>query len=1089
MTSLPRFGVKNPVLMNLLMVTILVGGVWAAFTLVREMFPQTTPQRVSIITSYPGATPTEVEKGITLKIEEQIKDVDGVDNVLSTVTDGLSSITVEMVSGYRDIDQAVTDIKAAIDTIPREDFPEDALETQVSKLDPQLPVISVAMYGDLSERRLKALSEDLRDELLALPDVTDVTLTGTRKDEISVEVEPQKLVEYNLSFMDVARAIGASNLDLPGGVVRTKGTTVAVRTLGERKNTADMLDIVLRSDEAGRTIRVRDVATITDGFEDVDIAGRFDGKPAVNAIVYKTDVQDAIKIAAEVRALVYGKMHRPLERSWKQRVTAAFSGHDTLGEIYQQARREPFPPDVSLNVHSDLSRYVKGRLELLERNGVYGLVLVTLSLLLFLHWRVAFWVMMGLVLAVAGSLLAMKLLGQSLNLMTMFGLIIVLGLLVDDAIVVSENVYSKVENGMEPRLAAVVGAEEVTWPVVCAVTTTIVAFAPLMHIQGRIGDFMGVLPVIVCIALTVSLLEALSILPAHLAHGMKPAKIAATEAAGRGGLLSPLFAVTARLRSWQDEWIQRRLRNGYEAFLRSAVRHRYVTMSILVAILIVTVGAVAGGHAPFVLLQHMDSETLMANVTMEVGAPLEETQRATSVIEKCALALPETKTVYTLLGLQAAGDGTVSPPQSHLGQVLLEITDAEKRTRTSDELLAELREQTGDIVGVRKLRFSAIQGGPTGSPIHLEISGPNTNELLRAAQEVEGTLSTFEGVSDIVDDFDAGRREVRIELLPSARALGLTTQSLATQVRAAFYGYEARKIQRGREDVKIMVRYPLEYRRHLYDIETMRVAMPDGTLVPFREVARLTEGTGFASIKRKNQRRTVTVNADVDENVTNAEQVIGSLKQGFPRLLSEYPTIRLEFGGQKLETQKSLGSLKTDFVAALLLIYAILAALFKSYVEPVIVMTVIPFGLIGAVAGHFLMGYPLTILSMIGLVALTGIVVNDSMILLVFIQDRIESGMDVFEAVIDGGRSRLRPILLTSLTTVLGIAPLLLEKSFQAKFLIPMGISISAGLIFATVLTLVAIPSIYLIVYDIRRVLSIPKRMPEPLVIPDAAGS
>jgi len=1056
---------------------------------VREMFPESRPKRVLITTSYPGATPSEVEKGITLRIEEEIKDVDGVENVLSNITEGLSTITVEMVNGYEDIDQAVTDIKAAIDTIPTEDFPEDALETQVTKLDPQLPVISVALYGALTERKLKDLKEDLRDELFALPDVTDVVVTGTRKDEISVEVRPEKLAEYGLSFMDVARAIGASNLDLPGGLVRTEGTTVAIRTLGERERTADLAQILLRSDAAGRALRVGDVATIVDGFEDVDLAGRFDGLPAINAVVYKTPDQDAIAIAAQVRAMVFGKMGLPLQRSWKDRVIAAVTGRDRLAEIYTEARRDPFTPDIRLQVHSDLSRFVRGRLELLERNGFFGLILVTLSLLVFLHWRVALWVMMGLVLAIAGSILAMKLLGQTLNLMTMFGLIIVLGLLVDDAIIVAEHVYTKVEQGIEPKPAAVEGAQEVTWPVVCAITTTIVAFAPLMYIEGQIGDFMGVLPVIVCIALIVSLVEALTILPTHLAHGLKPADRAAQEAANRGGILSPAYRLLARVRAWQNRWIQQRLRGAYESLLRFALHRRYVTMSVLVAVLMTTFGAVEGEHVPFVLLPHMDSETLMANVTMETGAPLEETKRATTIIEREALALPETKTVYTLLGLHASSDGTVTPPQSHLGQVLFEITEGEKRTRKSDEILDELREKTGDIIGVRKLRFAGIQGGPTGDPIHLEISGPDVDSLVAAADDVEDKLATYEGVYDIVDNFDAGRREIRIELLESARPLGLTTESLATQVRAAFYGFEAQKIQRGREDVKIMVRYPLEHRRRIYDVETMRVATPDGTLVPFTEVARLTEDTGFASIKRKNQSRTVTVNADVDEDVTNAEKVIASLEQEFPRLRSAYPTINLEFAGQKLETRKSMNSLKTDFCAALLLIYVILAGLFKSYIEPLIVMVVIPFGLIGAVAGHFLMGYPLTILSMVGLVALTGIVVNDSMILVSFINRRVASGMDVFEAVVDGGKSRLRPILLTSATTVLGIAPLLLERSFQAKFLIPMGISISAGLVFATVLTLVAAPSLYLIMFDVRRLLSIPKADTPPSPLPEAAGS
>jgi len=497
-----------------------------------------------------------------------------------------------------------------------------------------------------------------------------------------------------------------------------------------------------------------------------------------------------------------------------------------------------------------------------------------------------------------------------------------------------------------------------------------------------------------------------------------------------------------------------------------------VTIGALTAGLIVCLGAVAGGHVPFVLIQKMDSETILANLKMSVGTPVDATRQAATVIEDAALDLPELKSVYTLMGSQMSNDGMLEAPQSHLAQLFIEITPADQRTRTSEDILQEVRAKTNDIPGVEKLRYEPLQGGPGGAAIHLDISGAHLEDLVAVSEEIKARLATFEGVFDIVDDFDAGRPEVQIELFESARALGLTTRSLATQVRSAFYGFEARKVQRGREDVKIMVRYPPEYRRRIYDIESMRVATPSGYLVPFTEVARLTEGTGYASIHRTDQRRTVTITADVDSNVTNSSQVIAVLASTFPALLERYPGIKLEFGGQKLETQRSFSSLKRDFIAALLMIYAILAGLFRSYIQPLIVMSVIPYGLSGAVVGHLVMGYPLTLLSMIGLVALTGIVVNDSMILVTFINRRVAEGMPVVEAIIDGGKSRLRPILLTSATTVLGIAPLLLETSFQAKFLIPMGISISAGLIFATVLTLVGVPALYLIVGDLKRILA-----------------
>ena len=1065
MTSLPRFSVNNPVLVNLFMVAVLVGGVYSGATLVREMFPESQPNKVLIATAYPGATPAEVEKGITLKIEEQVKDVDGVEKLSSAVSEGRSIIIVEMRSGFDDIDQAVTDIKAAIDNIPAEDFPEEALETRVSKLEPRFPVILVSVFGDLDDRTLKTLGERLRDDLLSLPGVTDVELNGTRKDEISVEVRPEKLIEFGLSFMDVAEAIAASSLDLPGGQIRSDSVNVSVRTLGEKERGDELYDIVVRSDSSGRAIHVKDLATVVDGFEDVEVTGRFNGHPAVSITVSKTPEQDAIDIAYKVKAMVAGKMGQPLELSWQDRLREWITGHDPLREIYEKAAGDPYPPAASVATHSDLSRFIEGRLDLLTRNGAWGLLLVFLSLLAFLHWRVAFWVMMGLVLAITGSLICMQLLGQTFNLITMFGLIIVLGLLVDDAIIVSEHVYSKIEQGMAPGLAAIEGTEEVTWPVVCAIATTIVAFVPLMFIEGQMGDWMGVLPVVVCVALTVSLFEALSVLPSHLAHGVRPIT---QNVHPRGGRLRTMMA---RIRGAETDFLFRRSLAVYTRILRLAAGYRYVTMAALFACMFVALGAVEGGHVPSVFIQKIDSETIIANLEMNVGTPSDRTREAMSRVEGAALSLDETKSMYTLVGMDVSDSGNVNSVQSHIAQAFIELADSDHRDRTSADIVQELRLKTAAIPGVEKLKYSELSGGPGGAPIELEVRGDRIDDLVAVAAMIKRQLTEFDGVFDIVDDFDQGRPEVQIELFESARSLGLTTRSLATQVRSAFYGFEAKKIQRGREDVKIMVRYPPEYRRRVYDLEQMYAATPAGKVVPFSEVARLTEGTGFSSIRRTNQRRTVTVSADVDTNVTNSEQVIAAITETFPELLASYPGLELKFGGQKLETQKSFGSLRHSFLIALGLIYVILAALFRSYVQPLIVMVVIPFGLIGAVAGHYVLGYPLTILSAIGTVALTGIVVNDSMILVAFINRRVADGEPVGEAVIEAGRSRLRPILLTSATTVLGIAPLLLETSFQAKFLIPMGVSISAGLIFATVLTLVAIPAMYLIVLDLKRVL------------------
>ncbi len=1068
MTFLPHFSVRNPILVNLVMVMVFVGGAYSGLTIVREMFPESRPNRVLIATGYPGATPLEVEKGITIKIEEKVKDVAGVENLLSTITEGNSRILVELESGFNDIDQAVNDVKAAVDLILPEDFPEEATATNVIKFEPTWPVIGVALYGAADDRTLKTLGEQFKNDFLELPGITEVVLTGTRKDEISVELQPAKLVEFSLSLIDISLAIAASNLDLPGGQVRTPRANVAVRTLGEKNRGEQLLDIVIRSDPRGRVVRLRDVATVVDGFEDADVAGRFFGKPAANLTVFKKPDQDAIAIARFVRALVAGKMGQPLTRPWSNKLLAFLSGTDEVQQVYDRAKNNPYPTGIEVAVHTDLSRFIEERLDLVMRNGAWGLLLVALSLLIFLHWRVAFWVMMGLLLAIAGSLVCMRMLGQTLNMFTMFGLIIVLGMLVDDAIIVSENVYTKLEEGVEPKLAAVTGTQEVTWPVVCAILTTIVAFIPLTFIEGQIGDWTRVLPVVVCVALSVSLVEALTILPAHLAHSLHPPAVSHEDPSKQQE--SSLRRWVARVRKTQSFYVKQRLAVWYEKLLRETSANRYVTMAALLACLIVVFGAVASGHVPYVFLQKMDTENVQVSLRMHVGTPIEATEAAAAVLEQAVMDLPELRTLYTLVGMQLDDEQAATAPQSHLAQLFIELCPGEQRSRTSEEIIQALREETKDIAGVRVLTYTAMDGGPVGAAIHLDISGPRMEELITASNEIRRRLATFDGVSDIVDDFDAGRREVQIELFEAGRALGLTTESLAAQVRAAFYGYEAQKVHRGREDVKIMVRFPPEHRTRISDIESMYVKTPSGHLVPITEVAGLTEGTGFASIKRKNHRRTITVTADVDTAVTSADRVVEALTGPLSDLVNRHPGMVFEFGGQKLEMKKAVSSLKKDFLAAVLMVYVILAGLFRSYLQPLIVMAVIPLGAIGAVTGHYLMSYPLTVLSMIGLVALSGIVVNDSMVLVAFINRRVAAGKPIFEAVIEGGKSRLRPILLTTVTTVLGIAPLLTERSFQAKFLIPMAISIAAGIIFATLLTLVAVPSLYLILDDMKKI-------------------
>ncbi len=1066
MKAFVAFFVDRPVLVGLLMLTVIGLGAYSALTLTREMFPESRPDRVLVSVPYPGAMPAEIEKAVALRAEEAVKSVAEVEKIITQITEGSCVIVAELRSDVRDLDQVVNDVQAAVDAIPRDELPDDVEQFRVRKLEPRLPVISLTMFGDVDERTLKALGERMRSEILLLPGVTDIEVGGLLKGELSVEVQPEKLIEYQTSLTQIADAIRQTNLDLPAGQIETDASNVAVRTVAETDAAARIAETVVRTGPGGREVRVRDLGAVIDGFENDEVAGYFNGKRAVSVTVYKIATQDAIDISAKVRAFAAGKRGQPMDWGLATRVQNAFGVQTAPQAIYDQARRDPYPKSVTLQTHSNLARFIEDRLELLIRNGAWGAAFVFLSLLLFLNWRVSVWVMAGMVVAVCGAGAMMKLSGVTLNLITMFGLIVVLGMVVDDAIVVGENIYARVERGEVPRRAAVEGASEVAWPVVVTVTTTIGAFLPLMFIEGQIGDFMGVLPVVVACTLSMSLLEALTLLPGHLADSLRP------HAPGRSWVVRRLGSWGARLRDVEQHIVLDVLRRYYERLLIVCAEYRYITMALVLALLIGALGLVAGNRVPFVFVQKMDSETLLADLEMPVGTPAERTRAAIRVVEQACLDAPEVRNLWSIVGAQIDADegGAYTTVRSHTGQVIIELSEVEERDRSSDEILAEFRRKTAAIPGISALRYRSMQGGPAGAEIQIEVTCDRTEDALAAAGELRAALEGYSGVYDIDDDYDTGRRELQVEPFESARALGVTTRSLATEIRGAFYGLEARTLQRGRDDVDVRVRFAEDRRRELHELEQMRIATPRG-MVPISELAGISEVPGTASVRRVNQRRAVVVTADVDQARGNSEQILADLLPLARRLESRSPGLRIEYAGAKRETSKALGSLKQDFLVALALIYATLAGLFRSYIQPMIVMLAIPCGVIGSVAGHLIMGYPMTILSAIGLVAVSGVVVNDALVLVDFINNETAAGKPARRAVVDGGVRRLRAILLTTITTILGLGPLLAEQSFQARFLIPMAISITFGLGFATMMTLVTIPSGYLMVEDLKALL------------------
>jgi multidrug efflux pump subunit AcrB len=1029
------FMARNRVAANLLMVFLLAAGTFASTALVQEVFPEFSLESIVITVAYPGATPEEVEESIIRKIEEQVESVEGVKEITATAGEGLAQVTVELKLGS-DLSKALDDIKAEVDQITT--FPVAAERPEIRELTNRQNAMRIVIYGDAPERTIKEVAYQVEDALGELPSVSFVQASGIRPYEISIEVPQERLRAYGLTLRDVSERVREASLDLSAGSIETAEEEVRVRTLGQNYDQQDFEEIILIARPDGTVVRLGDVARVVDGFQDDDLVTLYNGQQAAFVEVFRTSEEKVLEIVAEI------------EEALDDRVRASM------------------PAGVSLEIWDNEAVILQDRLSLLLRNAALGLLLVVLALTLFLELQLAFWVAVGIGISFVGTLGVMLLLGVSINLLSLFAFILAVGIVVDDAIVVGENIYAEREKGTEPALAAVRGARRIEGPVIFAVLTTCVAFMPLLLVPGTFGKILGDIPIVVIWVLLLSLVESLLILPHHLSH-LPPPHTSAKN---------PVTRWLQRVQNRVDAGLRSFVEGPLDRGVRFAVQAPTVVVGGAVALIIFAAGLLPAGLLRFEFFPAIEGDNVVATVEMAEGTPADRTlqviEQAREAAERTAARLqaelPEdapllVEGIYQTVGRTVQGNSPEGPElqgalRSNIGAVDVKLLAAEIRPVPAAEFERIWREEMGPVPGARTLTFSSTLI-EFGADLTVELTHPDTEQLDRAGDRLVEALAEFNGVVDVETSRDEGLREIQLRLKPAARSLGLSLDDVARQVRSAFFGDEALRVQRGREDLRVYVRLPEEQRDAIDDVERYRIRTPDGGEAPLTQVAEVSFGFSPTSIQRKDGQRVLTVSTDVDQTIVTAQELTAALESSvLPELQGDIPLLSYSFGGQQADQAESFGALGLNFILALLVIYALLAIPFGSYIQPLIIMSAIPFGVIGALMGHLLLGISVGLLSIFGIIGLSGVVVNDSLVMIDFINEQKSSGLDALDAIVAGAKQRFRPIMLTSLTTFLGVAPLVFETSLQAQFLIPMAASLGFGIIFATAILMLLVPAL-----------------------------
>lgn len=1031
---------RNSVTANLMMLIALVGGLWAARNVKQEVFPDFELNAINISIPYPGASPDDVEQSVVLVVEEAVRSIEGVKRTRSVAAEGFANVTLELMLDA-DQDKVSADVKSAVDRIVT--FPALAERPTVAIASQRREVVSLFLSGDQDVAALQELAERARFELLALPEISQIEIQGVRPLELRIEVSRENLETYGLTLNQIAAQIRSSSVELPGGGLKTRAGELLVRVDDRRRGVASFSEIIIGSNAAGNQLRLGDIATLTDGYEQTDTSAYFNGKPLVWVTAYRVGDETPTSVSKAMRA-------------------------------YADRLRPELPAGVDVTIWNDESELLAARIDLLRRNALTGLVLVLITLALFLHRRLALWVALGIPVSFLGAFIFMNAMNVSINMISLFALIVTLGMVVDDAIIVAESIHTKRLQGLPPLRAAIEGARMMVVPVTFSILTTIAAFSPLLVVPGFMGKMMSIIPLVVISVLTVSLLESFFILPAHLSHSTEE----------KPGLWSTLLRPVDRLQATVNQGLQKFINQIYQPILRKSLRYRYSVVAAGIASLLVCGAFVRSGRVPFSFFPKLEGDVIAAGARLPYGSPLAQTEAIGDILNEAVDRAANkfggrqvVRGVFAKVGEAPPGSGGVTRG-SHVLTVWLALVPSEERDFSSEEFAQAWRDEVPALSGVETLTIGAVGGPGGGKPVAIQLSHQQASVLAEASEALAKELEEYPSLTGIENSFSGGKPQLNFKLRDEASTLGLTSRDVANAMRSSFFGAEALREQRGRHELKVRVKLPENQRSSEEDLNDLTVATPAGGYVPLAYVADFTRGSAPTSINREGGRRTVNVSADLALGTKSPRPVLDSLRdQVLPKLRARFAGLNTQLVGQQREQNETFASLGDNSLIALLVIFVLLAIPFKSYLQPIIVMSAIPFGLLGAVLGHALLGYGLSMISMLGMVALSGVVVNDSLVLVDGINRFRRQGeaedneppqpMPLLAAIAMGSTRRFRPILLTSLTTFFGLMPMIFETSLQARFLIPMAISLGFGALFVTVIALLLVPSLYLIVEDL----------------------